>query len=196
MISTLRGEIRARGTDFLLVEVGGVGFRVQVPVSILEEVGEVGETIRLYTHLQVRDDVLALYGFATAEQMELFEMLLGVTGVGPRLALALLSATSAEALRLAISREDVDLLTRVPGIGRKIASRLILELKGRIDLGRLGLPGATPLPPEQAELLEVLLSLGYSNVEARAALASLPPEAKDFPLEERIRLALRYFGGV
>jgi len=196
MIAMLRGEIRARGSDFLLIEVGGVGFRVQVPASMLEEIGEVGETVRLYTHLLVRDDALALYGFATAEQLELFEMLLGVTGIGPRLALALLSSTSAEMLRLAISQEDVDLLTRVPGIGRKIASRLILEMKGRIDLSRLGLSGVAPLPREQAELLEVLTSLGYSQAEARAALASLPAEAKDLPLEERIRLVLRYFGGL
>ncbi len=195
MIATLHGEVRAKGSDWALVEVGGIGFRVRVPAAVLEELGDVGDTVRLYTHLLLRDDALTLYGFATAEQLELFEVLLTVSGVGPKLALALLSSTSAEALRLAIAREDVDLLTRVPGVGRKMASRLILELKGRIDLGRLGLPGAAALPPEQAELLEVLTSLGYTTAEARAALASLPAESKELPLEERLRMALRYFGG-
>ena len=196
MIATLRGELRARGRDWALVEVGGLGFRVHMPASTLEDLGDVGETVRLYTHLLVRDDALTLYGFASPEQLELFEVLLGVSGVGPRLALSLLSSTSAEALRLAIVREDVDLLTRVPGIGRKTASRLILELKGRIDLGRLALPGAAALPPELAELVEVLTSLGYTTAEARAAVASLPSDAKDMPLEERLRIALRYFGGL
>ncbi|MGC8874064.1 MAG: Holliday junction branch migration protein RuvA [Chloroflexia bacterium] len=196
MIASLRGEIRVRGPDFVIVDVGGVGFRVQVPSSALEELGDVGDTVRLYTHLHVRDDALALYGFPTPEQLELFEALLGVSGVGPRLALSLLSCTSVETLRLAISQEDVDLLTRVPGVGRKTASRLILELKGKIDLTRLGLPGRAPVPPEQAELLEVLTNLGYSVAEAKEAIASLSEEAKGMPLEEQLRLALRYFGGL
>lgn len=196
MIASLRGEIRVRGPDFLVVDVGGVGFRVQVPASALEELGDVGDTVRLYTHLHVRDDALALYGFPTPEQLELFEALLGVSGVGPRLALSLLSSTSADTLRLAIEQEDVELLTRVPGVGRKTASRLILELKGRIDLTRVGLPGRAPVPPEQAELVEVLTSLGYTLAEAKEAIASLPEEARGMPLEERLRLALRYFGGV
>lgn len=195
MIATLRGELRARGSDWVLLEVGGIGFRLLVPGAALDELGELGETVRLHTHLQVREDGLTLYGFPTAEELELFEILLGVTGIGPRLALGLLSSTSAETLRLAIAQEDVDALCRVPGIGRKTASRLILELKGRIDLGRLGLPGAA-IPPEQAELVEVLMSLGYNTAEARAAVASLPPEVMELPLEERIPLALRYFGGV
>jgi len=196
MIASLRGEIRLRGPDFVVLDVGGVGFRVQVPASALEELGDPGDTVRLYTHLHVRDDAVALYGFPTPEQLELFEALLGVSGVGPRLALALLSSTSVEALRLAISQEDVELLMRVPGVGRKTASRLILELKGKIDLGRLGLPGGAAIPPEQAELVDVLTNLGYTVAEAREAIASLPPEAKEMPLEERLRLALRYFGGV
>ena len=196
MIALLHGELHAKGNDWVIVEVGGVGFQVRVPASIVEELGDAGETVRLYTHLIVRDDSIALYGFATPDQLELFDLLLGVSGIGPKSALTLLSSTSPEALRLAIAREDVDVLTRVPGIGRKTASRLILELKGRIDLGRLGLPGGVALSPEQVELVEVLTSLGYTTAEARAAVGSLPPEAKDAPLEERIRLALRYFGGV
>lgn len=196
MIALLNGELHARGSDWVVVQVGGIGFRVRVPASIVEELGDIGETVRLHTHLLVRDDAMALYGFATPEQLELFELLLGVTGIGPRSALMLLSSTSAETLRLAIAQEDVEVLMRVPGIGRKTASRLILELKGQIDLGRLGLAGGAPLPPEQAELLEVLTSLGYTTAEARAAVAALPPEARDQPLEERIRMALRYFGGV
>lgn len=196
MIATLYGQLHAKGNDWVIVEVGGVGFHARVPASIVEELGDVGEMVRLYTRLLVRDDALALYGFATPDQLELFDLLLGVTGIGPKSALTLLSSTSPEALRLAIAREDVDVLTRVPGIGRKTASRLILELKGRIDLGRLGLSGGAALTPEQEELFEVLAGLGYTTAEARAALGSLPAEAKELPLEERIRLALRYFGGV
>jgi Holliday junction DNA helicase RuvA len=196
MIASLKGELRARGADFLVIEVGGIGFHVQVPASTLEEIGDVGETVRLYTHLLVRADAITLCGFATREELELFQILLAVSGVGPKMALGLLSSTSTDTLRLAIAQEDVDLLARVPGIGRKTASRLILELKGRIDLSRLGLRGAAALAPEQAELIAVLTNLGYSTAEARAAVASLPPEAKDLGLEERIRLALRYFGGV
>lgn len=196
MIAMLYGQLHAKGSDWAIVEVGGVGFQVRVPASILEELGEVGEMVRLYTRLLVRDEVVALYGFATPDQLELFDLLLGVSGIGPRLALALLSATSPETLRLAIAREDVEVLMRVPGIGRKTAGRMILELKGRIDLGRLGLPGGTGLSPEQAELVEVLGSLGYTAAESRAAVASLPPEAAGQPLEDRLRLALRYFGGV
>lgn len=196
MIASLRGELRARGSNSVVVDVGGIGFSVQVPSSTLEEIGDVGETVKLYTHLLVRTDAITLFGFATREELELFEILMGVSGVGPKMALGLLSSTSAETLRLAIAQEDVDLLSRVPGIGRKTASRLILELKGRIDLSRLGLPGVGALAPEQAELIEVLTSLGYSTAEARAAVASLPSEAKTLELEDRIRLALRYFGGV
>jgi Holliday junction DNA helicase RuvA len=195
MIALLHGELHAKGNDWVIVQVGGIGFHVRVPASIVAELGEVGETVRLHTHLLVRDDAIALYGFATPEQLELFDLLLGVSGIGPKSALTLLSSTSPETLRLAIAREDVDVLTRVPGIGRKTASRLILELKGRIDLGRLGLPGGTPLAPEQAELVEVLASLGYTTAEARAAVGALSPEALELPLEERLRLALRYFGG-
>ena len=196
MIATLRGELRARGSNSILVEVGGMGFRLLVPASTLEVLGDVGETVRLYTHLLVRQDNIALYGFASPEEMDLFELLMSVSGVGPKLALTVLSSTSAEILCLAIAQEDVELLVRVPGIGRKTASRMILDLKGRIDTSRLGLPGAVAISPEQAELLGVLTSLGYSTAEARAAVSSLPPEAKEQPLEERIRLALRYFGGV
>jgi Holliday junction DNA helicase RuvA len=196
MIATLKGELRVRGSDWILVEVGGVGFRLEVPASTLEELGDLGETVRLFTHLYVREDALTLFGFATAEEQELFEVLLGVSGVGPKLALSLLSSTSSETLRRAIAQEDVDLLVRVPGIGRKTATRLILELKGKIDLSRVGLPGPTTLAPEQVELIEVLTSLGYSTAEARAAVSSLPPEARNMELEERLRLALRYFGGV
>ncbi len=195
MIATLHGELRARGNDTVIVEVGGVGFQLRVSSSTRDELGELGETVRLFTRLLVREDALTLYGFATLEEAELFDLLLTVSGIGPKMALSLLSSTSAETLRMAIAGEDVDMLTRVPGIGRKTASRLILELKGRIDLGRLGLAGAPSLSAEQAELVDVLTSLGYTTAEARAAVGSLPPESKDLPLEERIRLALRYFGG-
>ncbi len=196
MIASLRGNVLVAGGDYAIVETGGVGYQVFMPRSVLQSLS-VGSDVLLYTYLHVREDALVLYGFSSMDQRAFFEMLIGVTGVGPRMALGLLSAAPIDQLQLAIANENTALLSQVPGIGKKTAARLVLELKGKLDLSKVGISGAQ-MPPAAAalntELLEVLTSLGYSALEAQSAVSALPPDAPP-ELEERLRLALRYFGG-
>jgi Holliday junction DNA helicase RuvA len=190
MIRLLRGELLAKGDNWALLEVAGIGFRVYVPSPALDELGVGGSPVTLYTHLHVREKELSLYGCLTEEELEIFELLLGVSGIGPKVALNVLSFVSPDALRLAISQGDAAVLTRIPGIGRRTAEQLIVGLKHRLTV-----PGEVPLSPllsaEDAEVIAALTALGYSVAEARAALRSLPQE--EFPVEERVRLALQYF---
>ncbi|NTU81646.1 MAG: Holliday junction branch migration protein RuvA [Chloroflexales bacterium] len=196
MIASLRGTLIHIGADHLVLETGGVGYLVYAPRTVLGAVGAVGEPAFLYTVLIVREDSMTLYGFATVEQRQLFESFLTVSGVGPKVALGLLSAGAPDEIRGAIAQGDTARLARVPGIGKKTADRLVLELKGKLELK--GLPVAAVGTPPAAvavnnELADLLLSLGYSGAEAAAAIAALPAEAPA-DLEERLRLALRYFG--
>lgn len=196
MIASIRGIVQHIGTDHAVIELGGLGLHVFAPRRVLAQLGQIGEPALLHTYLHVREDALALYGFESPAQRALFETLLGVTGIGPKVALGLLSAGSPEELQGAIAREDTAMLSRVPGIGKKTAARLVLELKGKF--GGLSMPvGAAPASGVMAlnnEVAEILISLGYSAVEAQGAVSSLPADAPD-EVEERLRLALRYFGG-
>ncbi|MFQ6058973.1 MAG: Holliday junction branch migration protein RuvA, partial [Anaerolineae bacterium] len=192
MIARLRGRLEAKGEDHVIVDVGGVGLKVRVPTSFLDQLGDVGSPVELFTHLHVRENELALYGCATEDELALFEQLLTVSGIGPRAALGILSALAPDTLRLAIAQGQVDVLTQVPGIGKKMAQRLVLDLKGKLDLAAL-MAEAPALTPADAEVIAALTGLGYSVAEAQAALRSLPDREMD--LEEKIRLALRYFGG-
>ncbi|GIV98323.1 MAG: Holliday junction ATP-dependent DNA helicase RuvA [Herpetosiphonaceae bacterium] len=198
MIALLRGRLSAYGPDYVIIETGGVGFLVYAPRRVVDGLGPAGSEVLLHTYLHVREDALVLYGFATPDQKALFELLLSVTGVGPRVALNLLSAVAPEELRGAIVREDVALLARVPGIGKKTAARLVLELKAKLAAAGV-VPAGQPLSPGtlalNTELVDVLTGLGYSVAEAQSAVAALPPDAPA-DLEERLRLALQYFGGV
>jgi Holliday junction DNA helicase RuvA len=195
MIASIRGTLIFVGVDHCVVETGGVGFLIFAPRNVLGALGELGGETLLYTHLHIREDVLALYGFASTDQRHLFETLLGVSGVGPKVALSLLSGGPPEELRVAIAGGDTTRLTRVPGVGKKMAERLVLELRGKLDVK--GLPaaaGATPaLMAVNAELAEMLVGLGFSAAEASAAIAALPADAPP-DLEDRLRLALKYFG--
>ncbi|MFQ3662171.1 MAG: Holliday junction branch migration protein RuvA [Chloroflexaceae bacterium] len=198
MIASLRGTLQHIGADHLVVETGGIGFLVFAPRPVLSAAGAPGDAIFLYTVLIVREDALSLYGFATPQQRALFESLLTVTGVGPRVALSLLSSGDLDDIRAAIAHGDTARLARVPGIGKKTAERIVLELKGKLDLAGLPLPasgGASTASATNRDLADLLLNLGYSQAEAAAAIAALPADAPD-DLEERLRLALRYFGGV
>ncbi len=165
MISSLHGKVESLGSDWAVVNVNGVGFQVFMPTSTLSAVGAVGKEVQLFTHLHLREDNVALYGFASAEELALFQLLISVNGLGPRLALAMLSGMSAEQLVTAIATGSVDLLTVIPGIGKKVATRIVLELKEKIGSGWISTP-TTLLAQENKDVLAALTSLGYSAPEA------------------------------
>ncbi|MBI5291581.1 MAG: Holliday junction branch migration protein RuvA [Chloroflexi bacterium] len=191
MISSLRGIVQHIETDFLIVEVGGAGLKVFAPSGVLQGLDGVGHLVFLHTHLVVREDALTLYGFATEEQRILFETLLGVNGVGPRLAMAVLSYVSPDNLRRAVGNDQPEVLDRVPGVGKKTAEKIVFHLKDKFGAGFPLGPG-TPFSDLDTEIVGALTALGYSIVEAQSALQSIP---KDAPrdTEERVRLALQYF---
>jgi Holliday junction DNA helicase RuvA len=164
-----------------------------MPTSVLSRLGTIGEEVSLHTHLQIRDDDVMLYGFSTVDELTLFQTLTSVSGFGPRLALSVLSAMSVDQVSMAIVTGSVDLLTTIPGIGKKTASRMILELKEKIGAGFIATPAAE-LARENSDVLAALTSLGYSLNEASRAVATLPTSS-DLSLEEKIKLALQYFGG-
>jgi Holliday junction DNA helicase RuvA len=175
----------------MVVEVGGVGYYVHVTRSVLEDPPRLGHTIELHTHLHVRETEIALYGFRTIDELDLFSILLNVSGIGPRTALAALSAFSPETLRGAIAQGDANVLTRIPGIGRKTAQRLMLDLKDRI--GPPTEPWVATMPQEgDVDVLNALTALGYSLAEAQGALGAIADESTE--LDERILAALRYLG--
>jgi holliday junction DNA helicase RuvA len=189
MIATLSGPIRHIGRDHLVVAAGGVGLRVFVPRTVLENVGGAGRLINLHTHLIVRETELTLYGFETDEDLSLFELLLGVNGVGPKVALAILSTLSPELLKSAVMREETAVLQRVPGIGKKTAERIMFHLRDRLDVGDQVY--TMPLISDvDADVIEALTSLGFSIVEAQTAVQNIPREVNE--VDGRVQLALQY----
>jgi Holliday junction DNA helicase RuvA len=195
MIASLRGRLAAVEKDAVVVEVGGVGFRVYVPQRLLGECGPLGSTLSLHTHLHVREAELALYGCASDDDLGLFELLLGVSGVGPKVGLALLSTLSADEVRAAIATEQDKVLSQVPGIGSKTAKKIILELKDKVQAPEdlvIQPEGFAQLAAEDEEVLGALTMLGYSVVEAQTALQHVPADVRG--VEERLRAALAYFG--
>ncbi len=193
MIASLHGVLESLASDGVVVNVNGIGFRVFLPTSVLSSLGSVGKEVHLHTYLHLREDNVALYGFISPDELRLFQTLLTVSGLGPKLTLALLSTLSPEQLALAIAGGNTDLLTTVPGIGKKTAGRIILELKDKVGAGWVTAPGMEAVG-ENGDVLTALVSLGYSAAEASQAVASLPRD-KALSLEERVRLALQYFGG-
>lgn len=190
MIAHLRGQILTHEDDHVVLDVNGVGFRVRAPTSTLELLGAEGSSADLYTHLHVREDDLSLYGFATKDELDLFELLLTVSGIGPKAALGVLSAAPPGIVRAAIAQSNLDVLTGIPGIGKKMAQRLVLELRGKIDLTEAE---AVEISPLDQEVIAALVNLGYSAAEARGAARAVPASEK--VVEDRIRSALRYLGG-
>lgn len=192
MIGFLRGRLVQRGRGEILLDVGGVGYRVAMPTRCLAGLPGVGEEVVVHAHLHVREDALSLYGFPSFEERELFESLLGANGVGPKLALTILSVFPPEELRRAVASSDRDALCLVPGIGAKTATRLLLELRDR-----LGAPG--DLAPDGdgqfTEVRSALAGLGYGPLEVRSAMASLPAEGDTGDTADMLRLALRSLGG-
>ena len=189
MIVALEGVLESRGIDSAVVKVGPLNLLVNVPGSTLSRLGTVGDKVHLHTHLYVREDNLSFYGFASADELALFQNLISVSGIGPRAALAFLSTLNVDQLASAIVGGNVDLLTQVPGIGKKMAGRVVLELKGKLEKGWAGV--VTPaLTPDDADVVAALTTLGYSLKEATQAVAGLPNSA-ELDLEEKVRLALR-----
>jgi Holliday junction DNA helicase RuvA len=189
MIARLRGTVEAISKETLIIMVGGVGFRVMASAAARQAANAPGRSVELYTHLHVRENELALYGFASEQELELFQLLLGVSGIGPKAALAVLAAAPPATLRAAIANEQVDLL-RVPGVGPKTAKAIVLHLKDKVGAG-LAPAEVSYLTDADTEVIAALTALGYSVVEAQTALAALPRQ--ELPIEERIRLALAYF---
>jgi len=188
MIAGIEGTLESRSADGAVIKVGGVSLEVHMSSSTRDSLGAIGEEVHLYTHLHLREDNIALYGFASTEELELFRMLIGVSGVGPKVALAMLSAINPSQLAMAIATGNIDLLSHVPGVGNKMASRLALELKGKLEGFRVG----APIAEGDAEVIAALTGLGYSSAEAASAVATLPV-SPELTVEERVRLALQYF---
>lgn len=196
MIASIRGTLLFLAVDHAVVETAGIGYLVYAPRTVLANLGALGDEVRLYTHLHIREDILALYGFLTTDQRYMFETLLGVSGIGPKVALSLLSSATPEELRIAIATNDTTRLSRVPGIGKKTAERMVLELKGKVDIKGLPVAAVSPgVAAVNSDLADTLVSLGFSAAEANAAILALPADAPP-ALEERLRLALRFFGSV
>ena len=186
MIGRLTGILAEKSPPQVLIDVNGVGYEVDVPMSSFYNLPGLGERVTLLTHFIVREDAQILFGFLTHDERQTFRQLIKITGVGPRMALSLLSGLSVGELAQAVARQETGRLVKVPGIGKKTAERLLLELKGKLA-DALAAP-ATVASDAQADILQALIALGYSDREAAAALKSLPPDAS---VSEGIKLALK-----
>ena len=202
MYAYLQGVVADKGANELVLDVGGVGYLLSVSMTTLQETPPIGEPMKAYTYLSVREDAMDLFGFATQEEKTMFLKLLGVSGIGPKLALAILGSMPLRDLNLAILMGDITALSRAPGIGKKTAQRIALELKDKIsqaDVDASGMPaGASPVPlaatDNVTEALEALIALGYSATEARNALAQVQDSAST--VDQLIRQALRAMAGM
>jgi len=190
MIATLRGEVTQLEDNALIVEVGGVGLRVFAPSSLRGRL-KIGDLAFLYTHLIVRETELSLYGFESQADRELFNLLLGVDGVGPKVALSVLSTLNIDSVQRAVFSEEPDLLSRVPGVGKKTAQKIVLYLHDRLKPTD-ALKAMAAMSDTDSEVVAALTALGYSVVEAQAAIQSISKDAPE-EVEERLRLALGYF---
>lgn len=174
MIAALTGRLVAVDAGSAVVDVAGVGYRILCPGGALAAMPAAGTTITVHTHLHVREDALTLYGFGTADERDVFEVLISVNGIGPKGALGILSSYTPDGLRKAVLAEDLDALTLVPGVGRKTAARLVLELKERLGAGAGAVPAGSPaMRPVLAEARDALVALGYTAAEARDALEAV-----------------------
>lgn len=185
MITSVEGCFTAAGVDWIDVTVGGVTLRAFTPTTSIDRIGVPGDEIKLYTHLHMSQDGMSLYGFATIEARAAFEALIEVSGVGPRVALSVLSSLSPDALAVAVASGDADVFKTISGVGPKTAGRIILDLKDKLDVE----VATIPVLPIDSDVIEALTSLGYTSAEAREAVAKIPRDS-DLPLEERVRLSL------
>ena len=193
MITNIHGVFEARKNDAAIIRVGGFSVRVFAPTLTLNALGEPGAEVSLHTHFHMREDGISLYGFKNEGERDAFEQLIGVTGIGPKVALALLSVMDAATLYRAIAESDEKRLSLVPGVGKRTAERLVLELKRKLPaLAASGASGAPSSSKLQSEVLEALMGLGFSASEAQKALAKIPQE-QEMTLEQQITFALRSF---
>lgn len=190
MIATLRGEVSQIEDNAIILEVGGVGLRVFVPAPLRTRL-KAGEVVLLYTHLVVREDALTLYGFENQADRELFNTLLGVDGVGPKVALSVLSTMTLDAIQRAVFADEGDILSRVPGVGKKTAQKMALHLKDKLKPTD-ALAKVAAMSDTDGEVLAALTALGYSVIEAQTAIQAIPKDTPD-DVEVRLRLALQYF---
>jgi len=196
MIARIRGTLAEIGRDFVIIDVGGVGYELAISSSTLGRLPSRGEDVVLGTYMHVREDAMQLFGFADPAEKELFGMLISVSGVGPKVALAILSAFSAEDLRRAIATEDIALISSVPGIGKKTAQRLVIELKDKVA-GAAEIAGAVLVgvsQPTYVEARDALAGLGYSPVEANKALESYDGDGAEPTTEDLVKHALKNLG--
>jgi Holliday junction DNA helicase RuvA len=198
VIGRLTGKLARKEPPSLLVDVNGVGYELEAPMSTFYDLPAAGDSVTLYTHLVVREDAHLLYGFSRESQRQLFRSLLKVNGVGPRVALAVLSGLSETELLACLAHEDITRLTKVPGIGRKTAERLIMELRDKLDLmpapaGHAARPAPGPADPAQ-EAVSALIALGYKPAEASRAVGGVPHEGARS--EDIIRQALKGLAGI
>ena len=189
LVTSISGTLQRTGEDWAEISMGGITLRISIPDTAIDSVGRVGQTVTLYTSLQVREDSLSMYGFPTEDERRTFETLLNISGIGPRLALAMLGRFSPISLSQAVEAGDTRALSTVPGVGRRTASRIVLELKGKLELdfGRSDAAAGV-----DSDLADALTALGYRYTEAREAIARTGSEV---PEEERIRAALEYLAG-
>jgi Holliday junction DNA helicase RuvA len=203
VIASIKGRLSAVEKNAVIIEVGGIGLRVHVPERFAAQCGSRGSlalssTLILHTHLHVREDELTLYGCETEDDIQLFKQLLSVSGVGPKVGMGMLSALSADEIRVAIASEKADVLSSVPGIGARTAQKIILDLKDKVSIpaelaASLGRDrDMAPFMREDEEVIGALTTLGYSVVEAQTALQSVPPDVRG--IEDRLRAALAYLG--
>ncbi len=192
MIVGVQGVLEETGEGWVRVRVGGVTLQVLAPTTTAAGLGSVGEEVYLHTHFQIKDEEAVLYGFSSRQELRLFQMLIGVSGVGPKMALGLLSAREPQVLAVAIAAGDLDTLTAVPGLGVKSAGRIVVELRSKLAREVAEMP-VTP-GRDDSEVVAALMALGYSIAEVRRCMTSLE-DVRELPLEEKLRRALQQLAG-
>ena len=191
MIASLKGTVLSKKPEGIIVDVSGVGYHVSIPLSSLGDIPDAGEAVYLHTYTNVREDALQLFGFLTEEERKVFTTLMGISGVGPKLGLAILSGMSVQRFTEAVHNEDVSLLAAIPGLGRKTASRLVLELKGKLPSAGAGATASHQESPAAEDAVSALINLGYNkSMSARAVDTAVKNGAK--AIEDIIREALKY----
>jgi len=189
MISYIKGKVIFKSESFIIVSTGNVGYKI----FIMSDLNEIGQEVELFTYLNVREDALALYGFLEYKELELFEHLISISGIGPKAGMGILSLADPETIKVAIAKGDSSILTKVSGIGKKTAERVILELRNKFSISDIeNIEDKTKEIGDYSDTVEALVSLGYSSAEAKKALSNISPEIKD--ISEKIKIALKELG--